>query len=637
VGTAGTTARRARILVVEDERLVALDIGRSLEELGFEVVGTASSGEEALDAVASERPDLVLMDVHLRGELDGIETARRLRMQHDVAIAYLTGHGDAETIERAKQAAPGGLLIKPFKQADLYGLVEIELHRAHAERMSRRARDREQLLATVLTCVGDAVISTDTSLTITFMNPAAQELVGWSLDEARGRQVDEVVQLRDESTGALLPAVLLETLWGRSPCRVHAATLVTRLGAIRHVSQSAAPVLAGDELLGAVVAITDVTDQRRAAKELEVAERMTSLARHSKAIAHDVNNALTIVGANLSYASDRLGAVAVRPDTPLPVEDAVGESRRALADAGTGIGRIEQIVRRLKMFGADESSVGAVDLADVLRWAVGVTERQWRSRARVRLDLHAMPRVEADEARVGQVFLELVLRAATASAGDGGQLQAIEIVGSRDANGRAIVRISTTGMPKEVGGRSRPSHRSPLEICKSIVEDLGGELVVESRADSGDAVTVSLPGARVLRLSPQRRPISALGPGRRGKVLVIDDEELVGQVVTRVLSTEHDVVAVLSAAEAIDLMGRGTMFDAVICDVVMHGVGGVEMFQWVRTQHPMLVSSFMFLTGGAIDEDTARKLDELPAPRLDKPFRPADLRRMVAALVNRKQ
>lgn len=125
------------------------------------------------------------------------------------------------------------------------------------------------------------------------------------------------------------------------------------------------------------------------------------------------------------------------------------------------------------------------------------------------------------------------------------------------------------------------------------------------------------------------------GPARRGKVLVIDDDVLVAQVVARVLGREHDVVAVSSGSDAIDLLRESPTFDAVVCDVVMPGVGGVEMFLWTRAQLPALASSFMFLTGGAIDAQTARDLDALPVPRMDKPFSPAELRELVATLVER--
>lgn len=637
-----SAAPRGRVLVVEDEGLIALDIRRTLEDYGFDVVGVAASGEDALVAAAANRPDLVLMDVHLQGEIDGIETAERLRAQHDVAIAYLTAYGDADTIERTKRSAPGRLLLKPFKRADLFSLVEIELHRAHAERMARRAREHEQQLAAVLSCIGDAVIATDEKLHVTFMNAAAEHLVGWTLADACGRSIAEVVELRDESTGAPLPAVLLEALWGRTPCRVDAATLVTRSGATRHVAQSVSPILRGDELRGAVLAITDVTEQRRAARDLEIAERMAALARNSRAIGHDVNNALTVVGANLAYVTDQIGQVAEFCGARGIHDDLVGDSPRALADASAGVSTIQRVVGRLRMFGSDESITESVDLADVLRWAAGTTERQWRARARLRLEIDPMPLVEADEARLGQVFLELVMRAAMAIRPGDVAGQEIGIRGGTDVDGGAIVRISTTGTPTDGGPNGSPvasrnaakAKRSVIATCEGIVADLRGALTIEPR-EHGDAVVVRLPAARAIRLQPRRAPLPTLGPGRRGKILVLDDDALVAQVVTRVLGREHDVVAVASAPEAIELLRKGATFDAVVCDVVMPGVGGIEMFQWTRAQFPALASSFMFLTGGALDAQTARQLETLPVPRMDKPFRPSELRELVAALVGR--
>jgi signal transduction histidine kinase len=482
-------------------------------------------------------------------------------------------------------------------------------------------------------------------LSVTFMNCAAEELLGWKLREARGRRVDEIVQLQDEVTGAALPALMLEALWSKSSCHVASASLVTRYGSIRHVSQSAAPVIVGNTLVGGVVAINDLTDQRRNARELEVADRMSSLARHSKTIGHDVNNALAIVGANLMYISEQLDAWR-SGGLSQATDDALDESKRAIVDANTGVDRIEQIVSRLRMFSEEDSAALSVDPSEILRWALGATERLWSSRARLVLDLGRMPQVAGDEARVGQLFFELVTRAARAIAPDDTTGHEIGIRGRRDEQGRAVIFFSTTGTPVDddvrpgrAGGapkRTRATARSVLAMCSSLVHELGGEILLEPRPDRGDVVRVTLPAAQTVRLRPRRNLPEATGPYRRGRVLVIDDEELVGQVVTRVLSDEHDVVAVHSAAEAMDLLRRGLAFDAIVCDLVMPTTGGAEMYDWIRTHVPSSAGSFMFMTGGPVDPETAEVADAIPVPRMRKPFEPAELRKLVAALVSRR-
>lgn len=649
-----TNARtgRPRILIVEDEGLVALDIERSLKEVGFEVVGKVASADEAMECAAATKPDLVLLDVNIHGDLDGIETAEQLTREHDVAVAYLTAHADPSTIERASRRAPGGFLLKPFKREDLYSLVEIELVRARMARMERQVRERDQLLVTTLRSIGDAVFATDRNMAVTFMNGAAESLVGWTFAEAAGRPIHDVVQLRDEASGASLSAVMTEAMWGRSPCRVASATLVTRGGALRLVSDNIAPILDGEELLGCVVVLVDVTEQRTLARRLELADRMTSLGKHSASIGHDVNNALTIVAGNLMYLGEEVERSFSA--TPAVHPGKAAELRQALADARAGAERIEQIAVRLRLFGGEEARSESVDVSEVLAWALGVTEREWKSRARVSLDLQRVPHVEGDEVRVGQIFLELLSRASQAVPPGNVDGHEIRIVGGRDADGWAIVTMSHSGgwsgpaildrVADSATTRAGATVRSAavaatatrLSICAGIVRELGGE-ITQSVIGEMDEVRVRLPAAQTIRLRPARRLPSRDDADVRAKVLVVDDEELVGQVVVRVLSAEHEVVAVQSGAEAVELLRRGAPFDVVICDLVMPEMGGLDLFYWLRTQRPELVPGFMFLTGGAIDRKTSVALDRLVEPRMQKPFEPSELRALVTTLVRRRR
>jgi PAS domain S-box-containing protein len=606
-------ASPARILIVEDEGLIALDIERSLQDLGYEVVGRVDSSTDALRCAAANRPDLVLMDVHIKGELDGIETAALLRREHDVAIAYLTAFGDVATVERTKATAPGGLLLKPFKPADLYSLVEIELYRTQVVRMQRSIRERTEVLATILRSIGDAVIATDRDLAVTFMNGFAEGLTGWPLGDARGHAAGEVLPLQDEESGASLAALLIETMWGRMPCHIPAATVVTRAGELRHVRVSVAPTLHADELVGAVIVFSDITVERKIARQLEVTERMALLGRHSAALAHDMKNALAVVGANLHYARENTAAES-------DVRDAIG-------DAATGVARLEQIVARLRLFGGESCEGGSVDLEDVLQWALGATERQWKTWARIAINLQRLPHVAGDDARVGQVLVELLGRAATAVADSERDRNEIRIVGRRDPDGRAALTIFDTG--RAMGG-GLPT------VVTALVAELGGDVCVDPRIGGGNEVTLRLPAARTIPLDPTRRRDAATAERHRGKVLVVDDDDLVGQVVARVLAQEHDVIAVHSAREAVELFESGQRFDVVIADVVMPGQDGIELLDDVRARFPEAHAGFMFLTGGGLDAKAARALARRPEPSLEKPFDPVELRALVATLVQHR-
>ncbi|MCA1994915.1 MAG: response regulator, partial [Coleofasciculus sp. S288] len=169
---------RARLLIVENEGIVALNIQRRLEGLGYRIVATVSSGEEAIDIAGETTPDLVLMDIKLEGNIDGIEAAIEIRNRFQIPIVYLTAYTNDETLNRAKLTEPYGYILKPFEARDLGTTIEIALYKYQ---MEQQLREREQWLATTLKSIGDAVITTDAEGLITFMNPVAEALTRWNL------------------------------------------------------------------------------------------------------------------------------------------------------------------------------------------------------------------------------------------------------------------------------------------------------------------------------------------------------------------------------------------------------------------------------------------------------------------------
>ena len=116
------------ILIVEDESIVALDIKDKVERLGYNVLAVVSSGEKAIEEVKKVQPELVLMDIVLKGEIDGIETARQIREHFDIPIIYLTAHSDTQTLTRAKITGPFGYLVKPFVDSELRKAIETVLN-----------------------------------------------------------------------------------------------------------------------------------------------------------------------------------------------------------------------------------------------------------------------------------------------------------------------------------------------------------------------------------------------------------------------------------------------------------------------------------------------------------------------------
>src|ERR1041385_1281646 len=177
-------ANSYRVLVVEDEGLIAHDIATRLEALGHQVVGTVATAEEAIAQAGSA--DLVLMDIRIDGKNDGIAAAQEVRARHRVPVVFLTAHADRATLERAKSAGPFGYIVKPLAHASLNTSIEIALNQ-HS--MERQLEEREAWLRTTLASVADAVVVTGIDGRVRMLNRAAEALAGWIELEAGAQPV----------------------------------------------------------------------------------------------------------------------------------------------------------------------------------------------------------------------------------------------------------------------------------------------------------------------------------------------------------------------------------------------------------------------------------------------------------------
>lgn len=183
-----------RILIVEDEKIIALDLQRRLERFGYTICDTASEGDEAVRKAAEHRPDIILMDIMLAGVVDGIEAAKAIKRDLQIPVIFLTAYADERTLERAKEAEPFGYILKPFKERELYTTIDIALYKY---RVDKKLKQQERLFSAILHSVNDGIIATDINLAILFMNPIAEDMTGWREAEARGKPAHTVLSLID--------------------------------------------------------------------------------------------------------------------------------------------------------------------------------------------------------------------------------------------------------------------------------------------------------------------------------------------------------------------------------------------------------------------------------------------------------
>ena len=258
---------KAQILVVEDEAIVAVDIQRSLQGLGYAVAATASSGEEAIKKAQERSPDLVLMDIVLKGTINGMEAAEHIRLQLDIPIVYLTAYTDEKTLEQAKITEPFGYLVKPYEDKMLHTTIEMALYK---HKMEKKLRESEEWLSTTLKSVGDAVIATDAKGCVRFMNPVAQSLTGWKQEDAEGRALQDIFNIVNEETRERLRDPVAKVIReGLVVGLANHTVLIARDGTERPIDDSGAPIKdARGNILGVVLVFRDVSERREAEEAL---------------------------------------------------------------------------------------------------------------------------------------------------------------------------------------------------------------------------------------------------------------------------------------------------------------------------------------------------------------------------------
>jgi two-component system cell cycle sensor histidine kinase/response regulator CckA len=262
-----TSFSKLRVLIVEDEAIVAMDLQQRLERLGHHVVGTASTGDAAIRRAEETQPDVTLMDIRLKGQMDGVAAAAEIDRRFDLPVVFLTAHSDTKTVQRATGAEPFGYVLKPVDDRELEIAIAVAKYRHLSERRMKRM---ERWLAATLTSIGDGVICMDLNGAVTFMNTVAQRLTGWDLEAAMNRPVQEIMPLirEDDLTEIENPVrrVLSEgIILGLSP----RTAMRRRSGERIPIDDSAAPIRDDQgNIIGVVLVFRDAVEQRRLAEDI---------------------------------------------------------------------------------------------------------------------------------------------------------------------------------------------------------------------------------------------------------------------------------------------------------------------------------------------------------------------------------
>lgn len=492
----------AHILIVEDDRIVARDIQQQLVGIGHTVAGVTGRGEEAVQLAIEIRPDIILMDIRLRGALDGVQAAEKIRELCQIPVIFLTSYADDETVKRASLTEPFGYLLKPFESSQLRTVIEMGLYK-HAAEM--KLRESERRYAATLSSIGDAVIATDNQARITFMNGVAEALTGWSLKEAQGQYLQAVFRIVNEDTRDPMEDPITKVLRsGQVVALANHALLIAREGEQFPLDDRAAPIIDDSgAVTGAVLVFRDMSERRRSEEALRLVQgelarvaRLTTVGELAVSIAHEINQPLAAVVTNASAALNFLNRSS--PD--------LEEARKILGDILSDASRGADIIRSLQSL-ASKSGPSYVNLRidDVVAEVLVILQGELhRLGVVVRSDLNtAEVMLMADRVQLQQVLLNLIMNAIEAMQDGASRIPTLSISSSLSDGRFVVVEIQDNGSGINDTTLDRvfdPFFTTKdngmgmgLSICRTILEAHGGRVTVARAGGHGTVARILIP------------------------------------------------------------------------------------------------------------------------------------------------
>ncbi|MBA3392460.1 MAG: PAS domain S-box protein [Deltaproteobacteria bacterium] len=506
-----------------------------------------------------------------------------------------------------------------------------------------RERANEQLhrLAAIVEGSDDAIYAHDLEGKIVSWNAGAERLYGYSAAEILGEPFHVLVPADKRHEAA---AIFARTHAGERFAH-YETTRCRKDGSQIDVFLSASSVrdLQGKPS-GISLIVRDITERKAIERKLLLADRMASVGTLAAGIAHEINSPLAFVMANLEILAEDL-----RDLDAGPLSTKLRELATLVNESRDGAERVRKIVRGLKTFSrSDEERRAPIELSQVLDLAANMTFNEIRHRARLIKDFGRVPLVEADESRLAQVFINLLVNAAHSIPEGDTTRNEIRISTFVDPGGWVVAQVQDTGAgipqallaqifnpfftTKDIGVGSGLG----LSICEGIVTALGGTIAVHSELGKGSTFRVSLPawsGESTVAHAASNPP-QPIASGRRGRVLVIEDDRALATSYQRFLGSEHDVVVAFNGREGLDCIAAQAPFDAIVCDLMMPVLTGMDVHAELLRSDPELAARMVFVTGGAFTPRSREFLDHTANQWLEKPFSRQALRAAVRNIVN---
>jgi PAS domain S-box-containing protein len=497
-----------------------------------------------------------------------------------------------------------------------------------------RLEEQVRELRAALEDADEAICRVDNDGRVVSVNKAFSRLTGYEPGEIVGRSWETTVSTADR---ALIRGDL-QTAVEKVEREVHGAR---KDGTPFDMQLAVVPVIdiqgSRPGPKGHYFYMRDLTDRRRMENQLIFAGRMAAVGTLAAGVAHEINNPLAYIVANIDFVRQQVTTFGSRVNRLSGMNGDMGhaldEAGEALAEARQGAERVRNIVRDLRVFArGDEDQSGPVALRRVLDSSINIAWNEIRHRARLVKDYGDTPMVESNESRLGQVFLNLLLNAAHAIPEGGTERNEIRVSTRTDGRGYAVVEVrdTGTGIPPEIRDRifdpfftTKPAGEGTglgLWICSGILSALGGEITVDSDKGKGSVFRVVLPPVSIETQAPgpARPPVDVGAPG--GRLLIVDDEPMILGALRRSFSADYHVTCVGDGRRALERIRAGERYDVILCDLMMPEITGMDLYAEITRLAPDQRERIIFVTGGAFTPRAREFLESIPNARVEKPI-----------------
>lgn len=640
-----------QVLVVEDERIVAKAIQNELRSMGYRVPVTAATAEEAVDRALETHPDVILMDIVLKGERDGVSAAEEVRSRLDIPVVFLTAYGDEETLRRAKASEPFGYLLKPYEEKELHTTIEMALYK---HRVEKRLRDMNRWLDATLRSIADAVVATDARQYIRLMNAGAERMLGRAQAAVSGEDLTAMCRLVCEKNTAVLESTAKQSIRTGEPVDFPAGTCLQRPDARRIPVEGSVAPIHDDEgnFTGLVVVLRDATArqqveklQQQNAEHLRHAEKMEAIGRLAGGVAHEFNNLLTAILGNTSLVL-----------STMPRSD---PSAHQVVQIETAALRAAEVVRQLFAFsGRGGAALGVVNLNDTVRQTVDAMRVALDKRIQLEVELaNDLWPIHGDRAQLAEMLRNLCHNAQDAMAETGGALVLATSNVTQDKEQRHgpwrapagdYVKLSVSdtgrGMPAKLQEHifepfvttKEPGQGNGLGLALvfGIVEEHHGWIECASEPGQGTRLAIYLPRYGQNVETPAR---PAVLPAQRGvaTILLADDEPMIRDLATNILQRYgYQVLLAEDGLQAVEMYQRDKdHIDLVILDLAMPRLTGDDAFRRLVAIDPNVR---VLLSSGYFPEDLAITETQVLG-FINKPYRHEELLNSIRAALKHER